>query len=93
MIITRTPFRILFLGGRTHYPGWFRDHGGAVPATTIDKYCYINCRRLPPFFEHKHRIVYSRIKNVHRVDEIEHPEADVRKSSSKRGCVSPMNSI
>jgi len=73
MIITRTPFRISFFGGGTDYPGWFRDHGGAVLATTIDKYCYITCRRLPPFFEHKHRIVYSRIDNVQRPEQIEHP--------------------
>ena len=73
MIITRTPFRISFFGGGTDYPGWYRDHGGAVLATTIDKYCYISLRCLPPFFEHKHRIVYSRIENVHHNDEIEHP--------------------
>lgn len=73
MIITRTPFRISFFGGGTDYPGWYRDHGGAVLATTIDKYCYITCRHLPPFFEHKHRIVYSRIENVHENNEIEHP--------------------
>ncbi len=73
MIITRTPFRISFFGGGTDYPGWFREHGGAVLAGTIDKYCYITCRRLPPFFEHKHRIVYSRIENVKNSDEIEHP--------------------
>ncbi len=73
MIITRTPFRVSFFGGGTDYPGWFRDHGGLVLATTIDKYCYITCRNLPPFFEHKHRIVYSRIENVQRIDQIEHP--------------------
>ncbi|CAK0769322.1 D-glycero-alpha-D-manno-heptose-7-phosphate kinase [Gammaproteobacteria bacterium] len=73
MIITRTPFRISFFGGGTDYPEWYRNHGGAVLATTIDKYCYITCRRLPPFFEYKHRIVYSRIENVRHNDEIEHP--------------------
>ena len=73
MIITRTPFRISFFGGGTDYPAWYRRHGGAVLATTIDKYCYITCRRLPQFFDHKHRIVYSRIENVSRNDEIEHP--------------------
>ena len=73
MIITRTPFRISFFGGGTDYPGWFRKHGGAVLATTIDKYCYISCRHLPPFFEHKHRIVYSQIENVQHNDEIQHP--------------------
>ena len=73
MIITRTPFRISFFGGGTDYPTWYRDHGGAVLATTIDKYCYITCRRLPPFFEHKHRIVYSHIENVSHIEEIRHP--------------------
>jgi D-glycero-alpha-D-manno-heptose-7-phosphate kinase len=73
MIITRTPFRISFFGGGTDYPDWFRDHGGAVLATTIDKYCYITCRLIPPFFEHKHRIVYSFIENVCEIEEIKHP--------------------
>ena len=73
MIITRTPFRISFFGGGTDYPAWFREHGGAVLATAIDKYCYITCRYLPQFFEHRHRIVYSKIENVREVSEIEHP--------------------
>ncbi len=73
MIVTRTPFRISFFGGGTDYPAWYRQHGGAVLATTINKYCYISCRHLPPFFEHRHRIVYSRIENVKTVEEIEHP--------------------
>jgi D-glycero-alpha-D-manno-heptose-7-phosphate kinase len=73
VIITRTPYRVSFFGGGTDYPGWFRENGGAVLATTLDKYCYITCRRLPPFFQHRHRIVYSIIENVSRVDEIQHP--------------------
>jgi D-glycero-alpha-D-manno-heptose-7-phosphate kinase len=73
MIITRTPFRISFFGGGTDYPTWFQRHGGRVLATTIDKYCYITCRYLPPFFEHKYRIVYSRIENVRDHSEIQHP--------------------
>ncbi|WP_204369041.1 GHMP family kinase ATP-binding protein [Methylocucumis oryzae] len=73
MIITRTPYRISFFGGGTDYPPWFRQHGGAVLATTIDKYCYISCRKLPPFFEHKHRIVYSHIENVQEIAEVKHP--------------------
>jgi D-glycero-alpha-D-manno-heptose-7-phosphate kinase len=73
MIIVRTPFRISFFGGGTDYPAWYRDHGGAVLATTINKYCYISCRYLPQFFDHKHRIVYSRIENVREIGEIEHP--------------------
>jgi D-glycero-alpha-D-manno-heptose-7-phosphate kinase len=73
MIITKTPFRISFFGGGTDYPAWYREHGGSVLATSIDKYCYITCRKLPPFFEHKHRIVYSKIENVKTADEIVHP--------------------
>lgn len=73
MIISKTPFRISFFGGGTDYPVWYEEHGGAVLSTTIDKYCYINIRYLPPFFEHKHRIVYSYIENVKSVNEIQHP--------------------
>lgn len=73
MIATRTPFRISFFGGGTDYPKWYREHGGAVLSTTINKYCYITCRLLPPFFEHKHRIVYSKIENVREIDQIQHP--------------------
>lgn len=73
MIITKTPFRISFFGGGTDFPLYFRNHSGAVLATTIDKYCYISCRRLPPFFEHKHRIVYSKIENVTELSQISHP--------------------
>jgi D-glycero-alpha-D-manno-heptose-7-phosphate kinase len=73
MIITRTPFRVSFFGGGTDYPGWFRKNGGSVLATSIDKYCYLTVRHLPPFFEHKHRIVYSQIENAREVKEIKHP--------------------
>ena len=70
MIISRTPFRLSFFGGGTDYPAWYRAHGGAVLATTIDKYCYITCRELPPFFEHRIRIVYSKIENCSRVEDV-----------------------
>jgi len=73
MIIVRTPFRISFLGGGTDYPAWYEKHGGAVLATTIDKYCYLTCRYLPPFFEHRIRVVYSRIESCQEIDEIRHP--------------------
>jgi len=73
MIISRTPFRISFFGGGTDYPEWYVKHGGAVLATTIDKYCYINCRYLPPFFEHRYCIVYSKVEHCQAVDEIVHP--------------------
>lgn len=73
MIITRTPFRVSFFGGGTDYPVWFQEHPGAVLATTINKYCYISCRPLPPFFEHKSRIVWSQIELVQDRTEIRHP--------------------
>ncbi len=73
MIISRTPFRMSFFGGGTDYPAWFEKHKGAVLATTIDKYCYITCRYLPPFFNHKSRIVYTKTELVQKVSEIDHP--------------------
>jgi len=73
MIISRTPFRISFFGGGTDYPEWFSEHGGAVLSTTIDKYCYLSVRELPPFFDHKFRVVYSIVENVGDVSEIQHP--------------------
>ncbi|MEC9005858.1 MAG: kinase [Nitrospirota bacterium] len=73
MIICRTPFRVSFLGGGTDYPVWYHEHGGAILGTTIDKYCYITCRYLPPFFEHKTRIAYSKIETVASNEDIEHP--------------------
>jgi len=73
MIISRTPFRISFFGGGSDYPEWFREHGGAVLSTAIDKYCYLTCRYLPPFFEHRYRIVYSHIEMAKHASEIKHP--------------------
>ena len=74
MIISRTPFRISFFGGGTDYAGWYQENKGAVLATTIDKYCYITCRYLPPFFEHKSRIIYSVIEHINQsIDEVDHP--------------------
>ncbi len=73
MIITRTPFRISFFGGGTDFPQYYREHGGAVLSTSIDKYCYLSCRELPPFFNYKYRIVYSVQENVKSLDEIQHP--------------------
>ena len=73
MIITRTPFRLSFFGGGTDYPAWFREKGGLVIGSTFARYCYISCRVLPPFFEHKTRIVYSTIENVRNHADIQHP--------------------
>jgi len=83
MIISKTPFRISLFGGGTDYPDWYRENGGSVLATAIDKYCYISCRHLPPFFDHKHRIVYSKVESVKKIEEIQHPA--VRAVLSKLG--------
>ena len=73
MVISRTPFRISFFGGGTDYPIWYRQHGGSVLAATINKYCYLTCRYLPPFFEHTTKVVYSKIETVRSIEEIQHP--------------------
>ena len=73
MIISRTPFRISFFGGGTDYPVWYKKNGGAVLSTTINKYCYLSCRVLPPFFKYKHRIVYSKQEMINKISEINHP--------------------
>lgn len=74
MIITRTPFRISFFGGGTDFPVWYRENGGAVLSTSIDKYCYVSLRKLPPFFDCKHKIVFfSKQEAFNGLDEIEHP--------------------
>ena len=87
MIISRTPFRISFFGGGTDYPAWFREHGGAVIGTTIDKHCFISIRHLPPFFEHRHRIVWSKIELVNEIADIQHPavRAILRDSAMNEG--------
>jgi len=73
MVITSTPLRVSFFGGGTDYPVWFRQHGGSVLSTTINKCCYITCRPLPPFFEYHSRISYSKVENVDQNDAIQHP--------------------
>jgi D-glycero-alpha-D-manno-heptose-7-phosphate kinase len=73
MIISRTPFRVSFFGGGTDYPAWYRKESGMVLSTTIDKYCYLTCRKLPPFFEYSTRIVYAQTELVNHIDEIKHP--------------------
>src|SRR5580692_421716 len=73
MVITSTPLRISFFGGGTDYPVWSREYGGSVISTTIDKCCYITCRRLPPFFDYHSRVSYSRVENVASNSAIQHP--------------------
>lgn len=73
MIISRTPYRISFLGGGTDYPIWYEEHGGEVLSATIDKYCYITCRELSPFYKGGFHVVYSRIEDCATIEDIKHP--------------------
>ncbi len=73
MIISRTPFRISFFGGGTDYPIWYEKHGGRVINVTINKYCFITARYLPPFFKYKHRIRYYQHEEAKKLDDIKHP--------------------
>lgn len=72
-VISRTPYRVSFLGGGTDYPNWYLKNSGSVLSISIDKYCYLTVRWLPPFFEHKHFISYRNIETPHNIDEIQHP--------------------
>jgi len=73
MIISRTPFRVSFFGGGTDYPAWYRENRGAVLSTTINKYCYITCRYLPPFHDFKFLVRYYKREETQSVQEIQHP--------------------
>lgn len=73
MIVTRTPFRVSLFGGGTDYQTYYQEHGGDVLGFSINHYCQIQIRKLPPFFDYRHRICYSKIELVKRVDEIQHP--------------------
>tara|TARA_Y100000590_G_scaffold274281_1_gene307965 strand:+ start:8727 stop:9728 length:1002 start_codon:yes stop_codon:yes gene_type:complete len=72
MIISKTPYRISFFGGGSDYPEWYKENGGKVLSATIDKYIYISCRYLPPFFDHKYRIVWSKLETVKKINQINH---------------------
>ena len=73
MIITKTPFRMSFFGGGTDMEDFFKTHGGAVLSTTFDKYCYVNVRHLPPFFDYSTELTYSKSERVSKVEDIQHP--------------------
>lgn len=73
MIITKTPFRMSFFGGGTDFSGFYKEHGGAVISTTFDKYCYVNVRHLPRFFDYSTELSYSKIERVTSVKDINHP--------------------
>lgn len=79
MIITRTPYRMSFFGGGTDYPAWYEKHGGSVLSVTLDRYCYILMRRMPPYLGTRYRIFYAASETVDRVQDIKHPAV--------RGCL------
>lgn len=83
MIITKTPYRVSFLGGGTDYRPYFMEYGGSVISTSIDKYCYLFIRNLPPFFKHKCIVKYSIVETVKKIEDIRHP--------SVRECLRYMN--
>ena len=73
MIICRVPFRVSFFGGGTDYPTYYEENGGAVLNTSINKYCYVTCRHLPPFFDYKYVIRYRKREETQYISEIQHP--------------------
>ena len=73
MIITKTPYRISLFGGGTDMPAWYQNNSGAVLSFSIDKYCYLMCRHLPPYFDYRFRLAYSRVETVSDIDHIQHP--------------------
>lgn len=73
MIITKTPFRMSFFGGGTDMESFFKENGGSVLSTTFDKYCYVNVRHLPRFFDYSTELSYSKTERVTSIDAIEHP--------------------
>lgn len=73
MIITKTPFRMSFFGGGTDMESFFRENGGAVLSTTFDKYCYVNVRHLPRFFDYTSELSYSKTERVTNIEQIQHP--------------------
>ena len=73
MIITKTPFRMSFFGGGTDMESFFKEYGGAVLSTTFDKYCYVNVRHLPRFFDYSTELSYSKTERVTNINDIQHP--------------------
>ena len=73
MIISKTPFRISFFGGGTDFPEFFNEYSGKVIPTAMDKYCYVNVRHLPEFFDYKDEVIYSKVEQIKSIEEINHP--------------------
>jgi D-glycero-alpha-D-manno-heptose-7-phosphate kinase len=87
MYISKTPYRISFFGGGTDYRPWFSENGGSFISMSIDKYCYIYARHLPPFFDYQNRIVWSKIEQVNSLNEIQHPAIKAGLKLERVNCV------
>lgn len=79
VIITRTPYRVSFFGGGSDYPAWYREHGGAVLTSTIDRYCHVLVRYMPSFLGAKYIVFWSKMEKVNTLAEIQH--------AGVRGCL------
>jgi D-glycero-alpha-D-manno-heptose-7-phosphate kinase len=87
MVISRAPIRVSFLGGGTDFPDHFRQHGGAVLATAINRYAYVTVQPfLEEYFDHKIRLSYRRSEAVNTTAEIQHPA--IRAALEKLGLTS-----
>ena len=73
MIISKTPYRLSLFGGGTDYPAWYEKHPSKIISAAMAHYCYISLKKLPPYFEHANRIIYSKIETVNDISEIDHP--------------------
>ena len=79
MIIVRAPYRVSFFGGGCDFPSWYKDHGGAVLTSTLDKYCYISLRQMPAYLGTKYRVIWSEFEKCDKVEDIRH--------NGVRGCL------
>ena len=73
MIISRTPFRISFVGGGTDLELYYAKEDGMVLSASIDKYIYVVVKRQDAIVEHKYRINWSTVEFKNRIEDIEHP--------------------
>ena len=62
-----------FFGGGTDMEKFFKENGGSVLSTTFDKYCYVNVRHLPRFFEYSTELTYSKSEKIKNIEDIQHP--------------------
>lgn len=73
MIISRTPFRISFVGGGTDLRSFYSEEPGQVLSTSIDKYIYVVVKRQVGIVEYKYRVNWSKVEFCNDIEDIEHP--------------------